>query len=117
MRKNGRGGVLWVDSVLPPLVAAVELTAPGISLLPTRRPHAAAADAVNGGRLLEAFGAGTAAVVSPVKLVHYDGKDYSIPLDPADPAAGAGPLAKRVWSSLSDIQYGRVPHEWSVKIA
>jgi branched-chain amino acid aminotransferase len=80
-------------------------------------PPSSPADAVNGGRLLEAFGAGTAAVVSPVKLIHYDGKDYTIPLDPADPAAGAGPLAKRVWSSLSDIQYGRVPHEWSVKIA
>ena len=51
------------------------------------------ADAVNQGRLLEAFGAGTAAVVSPVKLIHYDGMDYKIPVDEA---AGAGPLAKRV---------------------
>jgi branched-chain amino acid aminotransferase len=75
------------------------------------------AAAVREGRVLEAFGAGTAAVVSPVKMVRYNGVDYHIPLDPADPGAGAGPLARRMWAALGDIQYGRTPHEWSVKIA
>lgn len=56
-------------------------------------------------------------MVSPVKLVQWEGVDYNIPLNPADPSAGAGPLAQRVWDSLRDIQYGRVQHPWSVKIA
>jgi len=54
-------------------------------------------DAAKGGRLLEAFGAGTAAVVSPVKMVHYDGVDYPVPCDeakgeraPADGGWGRG---------------------------
>ncbi|CAN0251734.1 unnamed protein product, partial [Laminaria digitata] len=28
-----------------------------------------------------------------------------------------GPLAKRCWETLTDIQYGRVEHPWSVKIS
>lgn len=69
------------------------------------------------GRLLECFGAGTAAVVSPVKLIHYDGVDYNVPLDPKDASAGAGPFAKRVWDTLSEIQYGRrANHPWSVPL-
>jgi branched-chain amino acid aminotransferase len=65
-------------------------------------------------RLLEAFGAGTAAVVSPVKQIHFDGVDYDIPVDAS---AGAGPLTKRFWNSLLDIQYGKAgDHPWSVKI-
>lgn len=74
------------------------------------------AEAASEGRLLEAFGAGTAAVVSPVKLIHWAGKDITIPLDPTDASAGAGPLTKRMWDSLGAIHYGRVEHPWSVKI-
>lgn len=73
-------------------------------------------DALKGGRVLEMFGAGTAAVVSPVQLLHYDGADYKVPLDPKDPAAGAGPVTRRFWSELADIQYGRKPSPWSVPI-
>jgi branched-chain amino acid aminotransferase len=75
-------------------------------------------EAVDSGRLLEVFGAGTAAVVSPVKSITYAGRELAIPLDPADPSAGAGPLTRRVWDSLCAIQYGRVaPHPWSVAVA
>lgn len=28
-----------------------------------------------------------------------------------------GPLAKRFWETLTDIQYGRVEHPWSVRIS
>lgn len=71
--------------------------------------------AVKEGRVLEAFGAGTAAVVSPVKQIAYKGVDYEIPLNPADKAAGAGPLAQRMWNELKAIQYGEVEgHPWSV---
>jgi len=65
-------------------------------------------------RVLEVFGAGTAAVVSPVKKIHYDGKDFAVPLDPKDPSAGAGPFAKKIWKELADIQYGIKDHPWSV---
>ena len=71
------------------------------------------------GRLLEVFGSGTAAVVAPVKSIHYAGTDIAVPLDPANPSAGAGPLATRFWSSLLAIQYGRgagAGHAWSVPV-
>jgi branched-chain amino acid aminotransferase len=75
------------------------------------------AEAVKEGRVIEAFGAGTAAVVSPIKLIHHNGVDYNIPLDPKDASAGAGPLTKRVWNTLLDIQYGKVKdHPWSVVV-
>lgn len=73
-------------------------------------------EAVREGRVIECFGAGTAAVVSPVKQIAYDGKDYDIPLDPKDPHAGAGVLTKRVWDAMAEIQYGKKEHPWSVVI-
>jgi len=66
------------------------------------------------GRLLEAFGVGTAAVVSPVRVINFRGKEHTLPLDPADSTAQAGPLARRVWDTILGIQYGEVKHEWSV---
>jgi len=66
------------------------------------------------GRLLESFGVGTAAIISPVKLIHYKGKDYKIPLDPQNPKDSAGPLAKKLFKTITDIQYGRVKHPWSL---
>jgi len=70
--------------------------------------------AINEGRLLEAFGSGTAAVISPIKSIHYKGKDYSIPLNKDDPSAGIGPLAKRLADEILRIQYGDIEHPWSV---
>lgn len=71
--------------------------------------------AINSGRLLEAFGAGTAAVVSPIRNVHYENKDYAVPIDAS---IGAGPITKRFWDSITGIQYGKLPdkHGWSVVI-
>jgi branched-chain amino acid aminotransferase len=67
-------------------------------------------------RLIEMFGAGTAAIVSPIKRVHFDGIDVHIPLDPSDPNSQAGPLTKRIADHIMGIQYGEIEHEWSVKI-
>ncbi|CAN0022908.1 unnamed protein product [Scytosiphon promiscuus] len=64
------------------------------------------------GRLLEVFGTGTAAVVAPVSGIKYRGKEIEVPSGDC-----IGPLAKRFWETLSDIQYGRVEHPWSVKIS
>ena len=65
-------------------------------------------------RILEMFGAGTAAIVSPIKRIQFDGVDYSIPLDPSNPNSQAGPLTKRLADHIMGIQYGEIPHEWSV---
>lgn len=72
--------------------------------------------AIEEGRVLEMFGSGTAAVVSPIRNIYYQGRDWAIPLDPKDASSQAGPLAKRLWRTIMDIQYGVVPHEWSVII-
>ena len=75
------------------------------------------AAALREGRVEEAFGAGTAAVVSPVKALHYDGTDFAVPLGKgAGAGAGAGPVTQRFWKELLDIQYGRKEHPWSVVI-
>jgi len=67
-------------------------------------------------RVLEAFGAGTAAVVAPVDTIHFDGTNYEIPLDKSNPEAGIGPLAKRFVDRIMEIQYGEIQHKWSVRI-
>mmetsp|Transcript_20503 Transcript_20503/g.34305 ORF Transcript_20503/g.34305 Transcript_20503/m.34305 type:complete len:392 (-) Transcript_20503:81-1256(-) len=63
------------------------------------------------GRLLEAFGAGTAVVVSPVRSIVYDGAEILLPT-----GESAGPVAQCIWDTLRDIQYGHVDHPWSVVI-
>lgn len=62
------------------------------------------------GRLLEAFGAGTAAVVTPIRSIQYQGVDIEIP--------ATGPFTQRVWDEITGIQYGLIegPPGWSVKI-
>lgn len=67
------------------------------------------------GRILEIFGSGTAAVVSPVSTIHYMDEDLVIPLDGKD--GKAGPVAERIWHELLAIQYGRQEHPWSVLVA
>jgi branched-chain amino acid aminotransferase len=69
------------------------------------------ASAAKAGKLLEVFGLGTAAVVSPVKSINYNGEDVKVPLLHE---GTMGPLAKRLWDSLTAIQYGKVPSPWSV---
>lgn len=61
------------------------------------------------GRLLEAFGAGTAAVIAPVKSVLFKGEELKLPT-----GNEVGPVAQRMWRTICDIQYGRVEHPWSV---
>jgi len=68
--------------------------------------------AVKEGRVIEVFGAGTAAVVAPVNGIGYMDQNLEIPCGP-DGKAGA--LTRRLFDSLSDIHYGR-SHEanWSM---
>ncbi|SMN22774.1 similar to Saccharomyces cerevisiae YHR208W BAT1 Mitochondrial branched-chain amino acid (BCAA) aminotransferase, preferentially involved in BCAA biosynthesis [Maudiozyma saulgeensis] len=67
------------------------------------------------GELLEAFGSGTAAVVSPIKEIGWNGHDINVPLLPGEQS---GPLTKQVAQWIADIQYGRAPHgNWSKVVA
>jgi branched-chain amino acid aminotransferase len=73
--------------------------------------------ALSDGRLLEMFGTGTASLVAPIKRIRYEGVDYRIPLDPRDDKAQAGPLATRLWTTLTRIQYGEEQFDdWSVLV-
>jgi branched-chain amino acid aminotransferase len=64
------------------------------------------------GNLLEAFGAGTAVVIAPVKGIMYDGEEVKLPT-----GEEIGPMAKQMWTAVTDIQYGRAAHkDWSVVV-
>jgi len=68
-------------------------------------------DAANEDRLLEVFGAGTAAVVTPVSGIHYKGVDIAVP--------AVGKVSRRCWDEITGIQYGKraCPEGWSIKIS
>lgn len=71
------------------------------------------------GRLLEVFGAGTAAVVSPVRRIAWDGGKSGSPRDivvPLEEGKEAGPLAERVQAWMQERQYADVETSWSVPV-
>ncbi|EKX47543.1 hypothetical protein GUITHDRAFT_86282 [Guillardia theta CCMP2712] len=71
-------------------------------------------NAANEGRVIEIFGAGTAAIVSPINGISYMGKEYAIP---CGKDGRAGELSTRLFHELCDIQYGRKQfRDWSVAI-
>ncbi|KAJ2369308.1 branched-chain-amino-acid transaminase bat2 [Coemansia sp. RSA 2610] len=72
--------------------------------------------AINENRLLEAFGAGTACVVCSVSTVLYNSTDYVVPVDPSNPDAVFGPVARRLRDELLDIQYAKKPSPWAVPV-
>ena len=69
------------------------------------------AEAADDNRLLEVFGAGTAAVVSPVSAIQYHGRDIPVP-------TSGTTLTQRIWDEITGIQYGKRPGPdgWSVKL-
>ncbi|KAL8652264.1 MAG: hypothetical protein Q9210_002782 [Variospora velana] len=71
------------------------------------------AEAADEGRLMEAFGTGTAAVVSPVRMINWKGRDVQCGLKDGEEA---GEVAARMKEWIEEIMYGDVEHKWSVKI-
>jgi branched-chain amino acid aminotransferase len=69
-------------------------------------------DAAKNGTLVEVFGTGTAAVVSAVDKIGYQGSDIIIPCGPE--GQGMGDIAKAVLDRLSAIQSGEIEHPWAV---
>jgi len=69
----------------------------------------AAADA---GKLEEAWGTGTAAVISPIGEITYEGVQYVIN------GGQTGPLTQKVYDNLTGIQWGTLedPFGWTVRV-
>lgn len=70
-------------------------------------------EAAASNNLVEAFGSGTAAVVSPIKEIGYNGQDIHIPLQPGKEA---GKLTETIADWIAEIQYGVIEHPWSVEV-
>ncbi|KAH7920089.1 branched-chain amino acid aminotransferase II [Leucogyrophana mollusca] len=66
----------------------------------------------NAGRLIELFGTGTAAVVTPVDKIGYQGGDVHIPTG----EDGMGPISKPLWTELVGIQTGTIQSDWNVVV-
>lgn len=71
------------------------------------------AEASDEGRLLEVFGSGTAAVVSPVRNIGWNGRMINCGLKD-DQEVGDITLQMKNW--IEDIQYGVDNHPWSIEI-
>ncbi|KAF7931447.1 uncharacterized protein EAE98_002629 [Botrytis deweyae] len=96
------------DSVLS--LAREKLTKDGWIISERKYTMSELADASKEGRLLEAFGAGTAAVVSPVRNISWKGNLVECGLRP-DQEAGEIALKMKEW--IEARQYGDEEHEWS----
>jgi len=89
----------------------VEITQnwPGITVSERKITMGEVMAAREDGTLLEMFGSGTAAVVSPVGGLHYQGELRSIPT----PRDG---IAAQIMATMSDIYYGRVSSPWALDV-
>ncbi|MEX0769896.1 MAG: branched-chain amino acid aminotransferase [Balneolaceae bacterium] len=69
-------------------------------------------EASGSGKLEEVFGSGTAAVISPVGLIHHNGRSIDINKNKI------GPFAKKMFDTITGIQYGEIedPFGWTHKI-
>ena len=65
------------------------------------------------GKLTEAFGTGTAAVISPVGLLEYRGKEMVLS------QGQIGPIAQDIYDTLTGIQRGERPdpYGWIEKLS
>lgn len=69
--------------------------------------------ALEGGRVREMFGSGTACIVCPVSDILYKGETLHIPtMDNGPPK-----LASRILAKLTDIQYGREESDWTIIVS
>ncbi|KZV77037.1 branched-chain amino acid aminotransferase II [Peniophora sp. CONT] len=69
-------------------------------------------EAAQAGTLVEMFGTGTAAVVSPIDRVGYLGQDVHVPVE----SDGMGPVSRPIWRELVGRQTGAIPSDWSVVV-
>jgi branched-chain amino acid aminotransferase len=71
-------------------------------------------EASQNGTLVEAFGAGTAAIVSPIEEISFHGQPIKVPLQPSK---GVGELTEQVAEWIQNIQYGVEEYSsWTVPV-
>ena len=95
------------DSVLD--LARERLAPEGWNVVERKFTMKEVAEASNDGRLLEAFGAGTAAIVSPIRSISWKERLVDCGLKEGEEA---GPVAKRMKDWIERIQYGDEEHPW-----
>lgn len=68
-------------------------------------------DGIRFQKVTEVFGAGTAAVISPVGKINYKGQEYLV-------GNQAGPWSKKLYDTLTGIQTGKLPdkHGWVYQV-
>lgn len=69
-------------------------------------------EAANNGHLEEAFGSGTAAVISPIGELTYNNTTYKIN------NGQTGPISQRLYDTLTGIQWGKLPDtfNWTLQV-
>jgi branched-chain amino acid aminotransferase len=69
-------------------------------------------EALENNTMVEAFGAGTAVTIAPIKVIQYKGKDYTLPATDKDN------FSAKVNAELDAIRYGEKPDpfNWMVKV-
>lgn len=95
-----------VGSILPGITRKSCLTIlkdKGIPVSERRIPIEEVVNAAKAGTLSEAFGTGTAAVVSPVGLIRYRGADHPVG------TGGMGEITKLLYDTVTGIQRGKLP--------
>ena len=102
-------------SILPGITRASILTLAqqlGYTVEEKRLAIADIFEDIRAGRLTEAFGTGTAAVISPVGELCW--KDEKLVIG----GGQIGPVAQKLYDTLTGIQYGRIPDEngWIMKL-
>ncbi|KAI0427941.1 branched-chain amino acid aminotransferase [Xylaria sp. FL1042] len=96
------------DSILA--LAREKLAPEGWRISERKITMAALAEASAEGRLMEVFGAGTAAIVSPVRTISWKGKPVDCGLSEHEES---GEIALRMKGWIEARQYGDEEHEWS----
>jgi branched-chain amino acid aminotransferase len=96
------------DSVLS--LAHERLVPEGWNVVERKHTMGELAEAANEGRLIEAFGAGTAAIVSPVRHISWKGKLVNCGLKEHEES---GEVATKMKNWIEARQYGDDAHEWS----
>ncbi|KAF2088749.1 branched-chain-amino-acid aminotransferase [Saccharata proteae CBS 121410] len=95
------------DSILG--LARERLEPEGWSIVERKYTMKELAEAADEGRMLEVFGAGTAAIISPVRAISWRGRMVECGLEEGKEA---GPIAQRMKDWIEGIQYGDEEHPW-----
>ena len=106
---------MLTGSVLPGITrkSAIEyLTSKGYKVTERLITAEEVLEAAKNGTLEEAWGTGTAAVVSPIGILHYEGVDYKINNNEM------GPVCQDLYEGITNIQWGRTadPFGWTVPV-